>query len=138
MNPADQFPPPIHNALPLRFRTWLDCYDSIPEGQRHAPLFHFYQAVTKKQFVRLYGYPQPQNMIGRVEYLVEREWLLARIGEQLLPARWTVSEWLEIGRALRSGRPFPLSEELGLENWVLSRLRYTLIRDVEFIPKPRS
>ena len=135
MKPADQFPPPLQNALPLRFRTWVACYDSIPESQRQEPLFRLYQGIIKKQFARLYGHPQPAHMIGKVENLIEREWLLARIGEELLPARWTVSEWQEIrGVVKRAGVPVDAHLDFHTGNGAFPRLVPTLIRDKEFVP----
>jgi hypothetical protein len=130
MNSADQFPPPLHNILPLRFRTWVACYDSIPESQRHESHFRFYQGVTKSQFARLYGYPQPLQVIGKVEYDIDREWLLARIGEELLAARWTASEWQEVRRAVRrAGAPADEGLDLRIGNRAFSRLLKTLIPD---------
>ncbi|GAB3878985.1 hypothetical protein GCM10028824_41630 [Hymenobacter segetis] len=130
MNPVEQFPPPLRNVLPLRFRTWVACYDHIPENQRHESHFRFYQGVTKKQFARLYGYPQPPQVIGKVEYLVEREWLLARVGEELLPARWTVTEWQEIRRAVKIAHSLQLSKDaLHIGNQAFSRLVKALIDD---------
>lgn len=127
MNSADQFPPPLHNILPLRFRTWVACYDSIPKSQRHESHFRFYQGVTKSQFARLYGYPQPPQVIGKVEHLIEREWLMARIGEELLPARLTVSEWQELKKVVRDARG--LTEQLHIGNGAFSRLLKALIRE---------
>lgn len=129
MNTEDQFPPPLHNILPLRFNTWLACYDSIPESQRQESHFRFYQALTRNQFARLYGYSQPSQVIGKAEHLIEREWLLARIGEELLPARLTVSEWQEIRRAVKSTRALTVSELLHIGNGAFSRLLKALLRD---------
>jgi hypothetical protein len=130
MNPAEHFPPPLHNVLPLRFRTWVACYDSLPESQRQAAHLRFYQGVTKKQFARLYGYPQPQHMIGKVEYTMDREWLLARIGEELLAARWTVSEWKQVRGAVRSaGASADEFLDLHIGNGAFLRLLKTLIPD---------
>jgi hypothetical protein len=131
MTPADQFPPPLHNVLPLRFHTWTALYDSIPESQRQASQFRVFQGLTKKQFARVYGYGQPLGLIGKAEYLIEREWLLARIGEELLATRLTRSQFQELKVALRSTQGLTVSERLRVGGWALGRWAKFLIQDKE-------
>ena len=128
MSTVEQLPPPLHNVLPLRFRTWLACYDSIPESQRQASHFRFYQGLTKNQFARVYGYAQPPHMTGKAEHYIEREWLLARIAEELLPTRLTITEWQELKKAVRSDQALTVSESLHIGNKAFFRLSKALIQ----------
>lgn len=123
---SDRLPPVLHNVLPLRFRTWAALYDSIPESQRQEPHFQFFQGVTKKQFARVYGYAQPAHIVGKAEHLIDREWLLARIGEELLPARLTITEWKELRAGLQN---LTVSEKLHIGADALPRLLQVAIRE---------
>lgn len=128
-----QFPPVLRNVLPPRFHTWVALYDDIPVSQRQQPHFHFFQGLTKKQFARVYGYPQPPHLIGKAEYLIERDWLLARIGEELLATRLTRSQFKELNDALRSAQGLTVSERLRVGGWALSRWVKFLLKDTEAV-----
>lgn len=130
---TDQFPPVLRNVLPLRFRTWVALYDDIPASQRQQPHFQFFQGLTTRQFARVYGYPQPPHLIGKAEYMIEREWLLARIGEELLPTRLTRSQFKELNDALRSAQSLTVSERLRLGGGALSKWVKFLIKDSEAV-----
>lgn len=124
-----QFPPLLHNVLPLRFPTWTSCYDSIPDSQRQEARFHFYQGLNKKQFIKVYGYLQPSHIVGKAEHIIEREWLLARIGEELLEARLTLTELKEIQKAVWHSPSLVYKNQFYLVINALSRLLKTVIRD---------
>lgn len=127
------FPPVLHNLLPLRFRTWVALYDEIPESQRQQPHFQFFQGLTKKQFARVYGYPQPPHLVGKAEYVIDREWLLARIGEELLPTRLTRAQYRELNDALRSTQGLTTSERLRVGGWALGRWLRFLLTDTQAV-----
>jgi hypothetical protein len=126
-----QFPPVLHNLLPLRFHTWVALYDEIPESQRQQSHFQFFQGLTTKQFARVYGYSQPLHLVGKAEYVIDREWLLARIGEELLPTRLTKSQFRELNDALRSAQGLTVSERLRVGGWALGRWLKFLIKDTQ-------
>ena len=105
-------PPVLHNVLPIRYRTWLEFYDSIPLSMRQADRFRCFQGLTKKQFMRVFGYSQPASIIGKAEYITDREWLLARIGEELLASRLDLLELKAFSKGLQAASKAGLSDAI--------------------------
>lgn len=87
--PMTKEQPKFYNVLPIAYKTWLDFYDSIPEQYRQERMYSCLIEVNDEQYIQLYGEkPAPLSM-NRAKYEISREWLLARVAEQMLPSRLT-------------------------------------------------
>ncbi|GGG34164.1 hypothetical protein [Hymenobacter glacieicola] len=80
----------IQNELPSNYRSWLEFYDSIPAEHREAQVlrttYHgaeYYAKGTKPK-----------------EYVIQREYLLARLAEELLPLRITEGDYHNLRMAV--------------------------------------
>ena len=92
MNADTEYPrPQIHrfsNVLPPPYRTWLAFYDSIPVELREIETTRTQTRLSREMFEQVTGQPLDGRLIeGLAEYTIEREYLLARVGEELLPSR---------------------------------------------------
>lgn len=114
MNADTEYPQPrvnrFTNQLPATFRTWLEFYDSIPVELRELPELRTVIRMDRRTFEELTGEGLGRLVEGQAAYTIEREYLLARIGEELLPSRLAKKDVNELERALcEAGRYSPHS-----------------------------
>ena len=104
MNAGTEYPQPrvkhFTNQLPATFRTWLEFYDSIPVELRELPELRTVIRMDRRTFEELAGEGLGRLVEGQAEYTIEREYLLARIGEELLPSRLAKKDVNELERAM--------------------------------------
>jgi hypothetical protein len=78
------------NALPSRYKTWLKFYDAIPLEYREEKSLRWLNEVSREEFLATYpeqAADAPMLVAFNIEYRIDREWMLARIAEELLPSR---------------------------------------------------
>ena len=75
------------NALPARCRSWLAFYDEIPVEYREEKNLRHCIRVSREEYVAAGGQPAAFDFEHNIEYRIDREFMLARIGEELLPSR---------------------------------------------------
>lgn len=96
--------PQIHrfsNMLPPTCRTWLEFYDSIPVELREIETTRTQVRLSRKMHEQVTGEPLDGRLIeGLAEYLIHRDYLLARVGEELLPSRLHKKDVNELERAM--------------------------------------
>ena len=95
--------PKIHrfiNKLPANCRTWLEFYDSIPVELRELPELRTVIRMDRRTFEELTSEGLGRLVEGQAEYSIEREYLLDRIGEELLSSRLAKKDVNELERAM--------------------------------------
>lgn len=90
----------LANQLPATCRTWLEFYDSIPVELRDVRLTRTIVRLDCRTFEELTGEGLGRLVEGQVEYSIDREYLLARVGEELLPSRLHKKDVNELERAM--------------------------------------
>ena len=104
MNAETEYPvPKLHfraNELPATFRNWLDFYDSLPVELRAASSLRTRIRMDRRTFEEVTGEGLGRLVEGIVEYTIDREYLLARVAEELLPSRLHKKEVNELERAM--------------------------------------
>ena len=93
----------LTNELPKPFRSWLDFVDDLPEEVRAVPVVKVEAAVPEDVYYELFR-EHPRNGT-LVEWVIYRDFYLARAAEELLPARISVSDYHAAKMAAASG-PF--------------------------------
>jgi hypothetical protein len=79
------------NVLPPNCQNWLQFYDGLPEDLRNEP----------KTKTRIVGERGDMDF-----YLIEREYMLARVAEELLPSRYSRNELHALTLALHEGSKY--------------------------------
>lgn len=72
------------NELPAPYQSWLRFYDDIPDDVRNEPVIKHQQFLSLEMYEGLFGeYPRNGTL---VEWTINRDYYLARVAEELLPA----------------------------------------------------
>lgn len=83
------------NTLPPQFRTWLDFYDSISPENQQDPKIKWAAVLTADEYYARYNlWPHAINKDHCIILSgeIDRDFMLARIAERLLPTRFDKNE----------------------------------------------
>jgi hypothetical protein len=110
--PKPRVQQPFINVLPSRYKTWLKFYDAIPVEYRDEKQLRQLEEVSRSEFLQLYPEQAADAdilVVFYVEYRIDREWMLARIAEELLPARMIKSDINTLESALHQASKYDSS-----------------------------
>jgi hypothetical protein len=66
--------------------------------------------------------------VGKAEYLIDREWLVACMAKEFLPARLKISQFKKLPEALQYGAALSILETHRVGGGALPRLSKSLIK----------
>jgi hypothetical protein len=102
------------NVLPPNCHTWLEFYDRLkPEMQQENGEIVWSQTFTPDEYMYQFGrWPEAVNLEREVILAgrIKRDFMLARIAEQLLPARLDMSALDELRRKQYKADSYQASE----------------------------